>query len=274
LGSSPVSAARRKLLARVASLSPAPKVEEDDNAPGLGSLAGVGEPEVSCKDNDVDADGDDVAMSHPDSLINGNGNTNSNANSNSTTAATANGHVHVHHRGRTTHGPSLRPPTALAARTAAWDGHGIPMSVLTRIIEETYQRAVGPHVRELRRYTSWTSEVYGELTPRFVSELLRVTSLGPGKLFLDLGSGVGNVVLQAALESGCDAYGCEINKVAARVARGHKAQFEVRCRMWGVGHGSVELEEGDILDSRRVDELIAKADVVLVNNKVFTTDRK
>jgi H3 lysine-79-specific histone-lysine N-methyltransferase len=39
--------------------------------------------------------------------------------------------------------------------------------------------------------------------------------------------------------------------------------------MWGVVVGDMELEQGDMLKSRRVDELISQADVVLVDNKVF-----
>lgn len=39
--------------------------------------------------------------------------------------------------------------------------------------------------------------------------------------------------------------------------------------MWGFSMGDVELEKGDMLKSRRVTELIKKADVVLINNKVF-----
>ncbi len=39
--------------------------------------------------------------------------------------------------------------------------------------------------------------------------------------------------------------------------------------MWGVRVGEMELEEGDMLKSARMDALLAKADVVLVDNKVF-----
>jgi H3 lysine-79-specific histone-lysine N-methyltransferase len=165
--------------------------------------------------------------------------------------------------------PPPPPVTALAARARDWDGVGVPPGVVARIMEETYQRAVGPRVKELRKYESWTSAVYGELTPRFVSELVRVARLAPGMRFLDLGSGVGNVVLQAALESGCSAFGIEIGARPAAIARGFLDQFERRCKMWGVRAGDVELAEGNMLESARVDELLPLADVVLVNNKVF-----
>jgi len=46
-------------------------------------------------------------------------------------------------------------------------------------------------------------------------------------------------------------------------------QMKKRCRMWGFSMGDVELEEGDMLKSERVPEMMKKADVVLINNKVF-----
>jgi [histone H3]-lysine79 N-trimethyltransferase len=38
--------------------------------------------------------------------------------------------------------------------------------------------------------------------------------------------------------------------------------------------GDVELEKGDMLKSRRLDELMGQADVVLVNNYVFSEQRE
>jgi hypothetical protein len=46
-------------------------------------------------------------------------------------------------------------------------------------------------------------------------------------------------------------------------------QPERRCKIWGVQAKLVELENGDMLESARVDELLPQADVALVNNKVF-----
>lgn len=82
------------------------------------------------------------------------------------------------------------------------------------------------------------------------------------------------MVLQVSLETGCKSFGIEIQPLAAGIAREQLEQFKTRCRMWGVRMGDVELEEGDMLKSKRVDELIAKADVVLINNKVFEGARK
>ncbi|KAH9949527.1 histone methylation protein DOT1-domain-containing protein [Amylocystis lapponica] len=145
----------------------------------------------------------------------------------------------------------------------------IPPEVIVRIVEETNQRAVGPNASQLNIYQPFSSRVYGELWPPLISQIIADTGLGADSLFVDLGSGVGNVVLQASLETGCRSFGVEVQPTPARIARSHVEQFRMRCRMWGVAIGDVELEEGDMLESARVDELVSKADVVLVNNKVF-----
>lgn len=166
------------------------------------------------------------------------------------------------------------PPNALKEMVHTWTDRGLPKKVLMRIIEENYQRSVGPHVQKLKQYEAFSSAVYGELMPSLVHEIIQLTKLNEDSLFLDLGSGVGNVVVQASLQTGCRSYGIELNPKPAKVARDMAANFRVRCRMWGVKVGEVELEEGDMLRSTRVNELIAQADVVLVDNKVFEQSRE
>lgn len=164
---------------------------------------------------------------------------------------------------------SPRPPNTLKQTVASWTERGIPKKVLLRIIEENYQRSVGPNVPKLKRYEAFSSTVYGELMPSLVYEMIQITKLNENSLFLDLGSGVGNVVVQASLQAGCTSYGIELLPEPANVAREMLDHLKMRCEMWGVRFGKVELEEGNMLESRRVDELIPKADVVLVDNKVF-----
>jgi len=110
--------------------------------------------------------------------------------------------------------------------------------------------------------------------PHFISDIIAETCLNQNSFFIDLGSGVGNVVIQASLQSGCKSYGIELMPSPAKVARNQLEQVKVRCRMWGVSLGDVELEEGDMLNSQRLTELIPKADVILVNNKVFLQSRQ
>ncbi|KAF5377175.1 hypothetical protein D9615_006438 [Tricholomella constricta] len=164
---------------------------------------------------------------------------------------------------------SAAPHNSLKQSVAAWRDKGMPKKVLMRIIEENYQRSVGPHVQSLKQYEAFSSTVYGELMPSLAHEMIEITKLNEDSLFLDLGSGVGNVCVQASLQTGCRSYGIELMPGPAKIAREMREHLEVRCRMWGVRLGEIELEEGNMLESPRVNELIAKADVVLVDNKVF-----
>ncbi|KAG6816266.1 hypothetical protein H0H87_007347 [Tephrocybe sp. NHM501043] len=164
-------------------------------------------------------------------------------------------------------GPSPLNPLKLSVTN--WADTGMPKKVLMRIIEENYQRSVGPYVQSLKAYEAFSSEVYGELMPSLAYEMIQITKLDEDSLFLDLGSGVGNVCVQASLQTGCKSYGIELLPGPAKIAREMKEHLEVRCKMWGVRIGEIELEQGDMLKSSRVDELIPQADVVLVDNKVF-----
>lgn len=90
------------------------------------------------------------------------------------------------------------------------------------------------------------------------------------QVMVDLGSGVGNVVLQAALEVGCESYGCEMMENACNLAEAQQKEFDARCILWGIKPGKVQLERGDFRKNTVIYEALKRADVVLVNNKAFT----
>lgn len=50
----------------------------------------------------------------------------------------------------------------------------------------------------MNEYKSWSPEVYGETSFEFISQMLDSCNLKPDDVFIDLGSGVGQVVLQVA----------------------------------------------------------------------------
>ena len=139
------------------------------------------------------------------------------------------------------------------------------------ILDQTYSRAVSPNLKSLHMYEAGTDNVYGELLPRFVSRILnKDVRMKSNQVFVDLGSGVGNVVLQAALEIGCESWGCEIMKEYCKVAVLQHEEFTARCRLWGLALGHIQLEQGDFLSNVSILEVLKRADVVLVNNQVFT----
>jgi len=150
--------------------------------------------------------------------------------------------------------------------------HSLPEKLVIRIMTQTYDRAVSPKVDLLKKYENGTDEIYGELKSNFVFKILTETQINSTQVFMDLGSGVANVVLQAALQIGCESWGCEIMENACKLAEAQKLEFEARCRLWGIEPGSVRLERGDFMKNDNIRDVIKRADVVLVNNEVFTPE--
>lgn len=146
----------------------------------------------------------------------------------------------------------------------------VPLPLVTRILDQITVRTVSPQSEILRAYQSFSSNTYGELLPPFNSQIFRDTNLRPSSVFLDLGSGVGNVVLQAALEIGSESHGIEMMPNPCKLARDQAQEFPARCRMWGLSTGSVNLLDGDFLDDTRLAPILQRADVVLVNNELFS----
>ncbi|KAK3379851.1 histone-lysine N-methyltransferase, H3 lysine-79 specific [Lasiosphaeria ovina] len=147
---------------------------------------------------------------------------------------------------------------------------GILRELIAFILDQIYDRTVAPNVELLSKYENGTDNVYGELLHPFISDILERAGLTSDKVFVDLGSGVGNVVLQAALETGAESWGCEMMENACNLADAQKQEFLARCRLWGLAHGSVHLERGDFRKSEKTLAALKRADVVLVNNQAFT----
>ncbi|RDW88510.1 hypothetical protein BP6252_00542 [Coleophoma cylindrospora] len=148
--------------------------------------------------------------------------------------------------------------------------HHMPLVMVQRILGQVYDRVVSPKVESLRKYENGSDNVYGELLPSFVHDLLTEVGLKSDQVFVDLGSGVGNVVFQAALEFGCESWGCEMMQNAYELADAQKKEFGARCRLWGVAPGRVHLQGANFLESKPIHEAMKQADVILVNNHVFT----
>ncbi len=146
----------------------------------------------------------------------------------------------------------------------------VPRELAAFILTQVYDRTVALDVESLGKYENGSDNVYGELLHDFVSNIFELTGLRSDMVFVDLGSGVGNVTLQAALEKGCESWGCEMMQNACKLADEQKKEFPARCRLWGIAPGKVHLERGDFRKSERTLAALKRADVVLVNNQAFT----
>ncbi|KAJ7719877.1 histone methylation DOT1, partial [Mycena maculata] len=146
----------------------------------------------------------------------------------------------------------------------------IPEAIVIHVMNEAYWRGVAPWSETLSHYRPFSDEVYGELKPKFVSEILELTGLTKSSLFLDIGCGVGNVVCQASLQTGCTSHGMEIHTELVDLGQKYfLPAFKARCSMWGFEPRDIYLRAGDVLKDPSAHSLIRTADVVLVNNRAF-----
>ena len=146
--------------------------------------------------------------------------------------------------------------------------HAIPLSLVKHMTQQTYSRIVSPLSHKLRKVKG-KETTYGELMPVFVHRIFAHTNLSSAHVFVDLGSGVGNVVLQSALQTGAESWGIEVMPLAASLATKQASELRARARLWNMNIGAMHLLHGDFLDTPSIDAVLARADVVLVNNKVF-----
>ena len=147
---------------------------------------------------------------------------------------------------------------------------GVAEGIWRCIQEQCYARTVAPRVEELARYEAFSDNVYGELLPRFMSEIAQLTGLISQSVFVDLGSGVGNLLIQVALQTGSHAFGCEMMKAPSELATLQVEEAKRRWKMWGLSGGEAQAWQGDFGEDIRVREVLKRADVVLVNNYAFT----
>lgn len=145
----------------------------------------------------------------------------------------------------------------------------LPLQLIVHILEQSYSRTVAPDADMLRHYKGFSNNVYGEIKPIFVDHFLKKVKLRPGKVFLDMGSGIGNVVLQVAAQCQCESHGIEIMQKPAQLAEKQCAEFTRRMQYYGKSCGEVSLVHGDFLENKHTLDVIAKADVILVNNYAF-----
>lgn len=146
-------------------------------------------------------------------------------------------------------------------------GGRLPPDLITHFFDQLYDRAVSPHLNGLKSGKS--DNVYGEIKPSFLSAIFQALSLNEKSIYLDLGSGVGNTVMQAALETGCEAHGIEMAQYPHLIGAYHLQQFHARCALWALHPGNVTLHFGDFLKSQLVSALLSEVDAVLINNVKF-----
>lgn len=144
----------------------------------------------------------------------------------------------------------------------------LDFELIEHILSQTYARTVALDVESLRKYEAFSNNVYGELLPKFTTRLFKEANLRSDDVFVDLGSGTGNVVLHAALEIGCESWGCEVMEAACKLADKQAKEFVARTKLYGLRAGKVVLEKGDFCENQRVVEVLRRADMLVRSEEV------
>ncbi|KAL0058070.1 Nucleosomal histone H3-Lys79 methylase [Marasmius tenuissimus] len=145
--------------------------------------------------------------------------------------------------------------------------------VIGNVVEQVYGKCVSPCLQTVSGYTPFSKEVYGEFRPAFINEIMeKVVTITQDSVVLDLGCGVGQVVMQIVLSKLCSGYGIELREDLTVIAQDLLEQALLHAQLWGITPGSMKVYAGDLTEDRRVLDLLHLSDLVIVNNHEFPPD--
>jgi H3 lysine-79-specific histone-lysine N-methyltransferase len=140
--------------------------------------------------------------------------------------------------------------------------------LLRHILQQTYNAAV-TDPEKLNQYEPFSPEVYGETSYDLVCQMIDQIEITPDDVFIDLGSGVGQVVLQMAAATPCKVcFGIERADVPSRYAEAMNKYFRTWMSWYGKKYGEYKLIRSDFLTEEHR-EKINQATIVFVNNFAF-----
>ena len=125
--------------------------------------------------------------------------------------------------------------------------------------KETYEYKLATNNKKIPRH-----ETYGELEFNSIVESI-LPYVRDTDVFLDVGSGVGNVVLVVALKAKCISLGIEIHKLRSQLSMNYLEKVKKKFPFYELRN--IFMKEGDFSDMKC--EFGIKASVVYMNNKVF-----
>ncbi|XP_064625408.1 histone-lysine N-methyltransferase, H3 lysine-79 specific-like isoform X1 [Lineus longissimus] len=152
--------------------------------------------------------------------------------------------------------------------TPAHIGKRASPRLLKHILQQCYNKAV-LDPEKLNQYEPFSPEVYGETSFELVHQMTQSIKFKDEETFIDLGSGVGQVVLQVAASANCRlCFGIEKAEWPANYAETLVKEFKKWMNWYGKIYSDFELQKGDFL-SEDVKERINTASVIFVNNFAF-----
>lgn len=140
--------------------------------------------------------------------------------------------------------------------------------LLKHIVHQVYCQSV-PEPEKLNQYEPFSPEVYGETSFEFICQMIDEINIEREDVFIDLGSGVGQVVVHLAAATSCKlSIGIEKAEVPCAFAERLSENFQIWMNWFGKDFGKYELIRGNFLDSE-YKEVINTASIVFVNNFAF-----
>ncbi len=101
---------------------------------------------------------------------------------------------------------------------------------------------------KLNQYEPFSSQVYGETSFDIINQMLERFNLGENDIFIDLGSGIGNVVLQVAALCSCKlSFGVEKATWPSKYAVAMSQEFKSVMLWFGKCFSKFQLYNGDFL---------------------------
>ncbi|CAH8606141.1 unnamed protein product [Schistosoma curassoni] len=136
------------------------------------------------------------------------------------------------------------------------------------ILLQCYNRAVSDPDK-LNQYPPFSPQVYGETSFELISQMIDTIAVTSDDVFIDLGSGVGQVVLQVCASTDAKfCYGIEKAEYPANCASRLDSTFRHWMSFYGKSYRPYTLERGDFL-SAEYQEKITNAGVLFANNFAF-----
>ncbi|KAI1730836.1 histone methylation protein DOT1 domain-containing protein [Ditylenchus destructor] len=145
--------------------------------------------------------------------------------------------------------------------------------LLRALVNRSYNRAVENEKALNKHYEAFSSQTYGETSFDRMRMILDEIQPTNKDVFVDLGSGVGQLVVHVAGGSQVSkAIGIEIAQLPSKFATTLESEFKKWMSWFGKKYQHFELHRGDFLDEKFRELISQEATIIFINNYAFTSD--
>uniref|UniRef100_A0A1I8AQF0 Histone-lysine N-methyltransferase, H3 lysine-79 specific n=1 Tax=Steinernema glaseri TaxID=37863 RepID=A0A1I8AQF0_9BILA len=144
---------------------------------------------------------------------------------------------------------------------------------LKQICARAYNRAVTDVSALNKHYEAFSSETYGETSFERLQMIIEEVAPGEDDVFVDLGSGVGQLIVQMAGGSRVKkAVGIEISQLPNKFAKQLEVEFSRLMKWYGKKYRPFVMEHGDFLAPKYRQLITEEATIIFINNFAFTAE--